>query len=41
MCDHRQWDEPDGLLCARQDCDGRGHVYMPASGMSSETTEDQ
>lgn len=41
MCDHRMLNDPTGLTCTRDDCDGRGHVYKPASGLSAETTEDQ
>lgn len=41
MCDHRQWDEPNGLQCANDNCDGHSHIYKPASGLSNETAEDQ
>jgi hypothetical protein len=41
MCDHHLWDDPNGIRCTREDCDGRGHVYKPASGLSDEATEDQ
>lgn len=32
MCDHRMLNDPTGLTCTRDDCDGRGHVYHSSSG---------
>lgn len=28
MCEHRMWDEPDGLLCNRTDPHLTGHIYL-------------
>lgn len=32
MCDHRFLDDPDGLVCTREDPHDVGHTYATASG---------
>ena len=34
MCEHRFLDNPDGLLCTRQDVHAVGHTYASSSGSS-------
>lgn len=31
-CEHRYLDDPNGLPCTRENCDGRGHTYRASAG---------
>jgi hypothetical protein len=39
MCEHRFLDDPDGLLCSRQDPHDAGHTYQASDAPDRHTNE--